>query len=110
MHDFAIGALMALDFRGAKDFFVKIDRADGILDDEVWRKGMVPLGNRLHICHLCPPDYFGGPDFHPRGWATARRNCSKRSFQLGCADVKEYTAQVQKKNCYGSVTGTRLRR
>src|SRR5260370_624369 len=52
MHYFAVGPWEALDFGGAKDFFVEVDGPRGILDDEVWRKGVVPLGNRLHIRHF----------------------------------------------------------
>jgi hypothetical protein len=33
----------------------------------------------------------------PRSWATFEENCSKRSFQLGHSDVKEYATNLEKK-------------
>ena len=53
---------MALNFRGAKGFFVEIDGRGSILANKVWRKRTVSLGNGLYIRHCDPPKYFCGPD------------------------------------------------
>ena len=52
MADLATGARHSKQFGGSEGLLIKLNGAGGVIEDQVWSHGSIPIGNRLDTaCH-----------------------------------------------------------